>query len=734
MQPILPDRCCRTIALMLYAALASLPSPQILAEDHRPWNFENDIIPILTRFQCNMSGCHGKAEGQAGFKLSVFGFDPEADYQAITQESHGRRVFPAAPENSLLLRKATGQLPHGGGSRLDPSRIEYARLRNWIADGMPFGSASDPSLVEVSVEPGERQMAMGQQLQLQVTATWSDGRREDVTALATFQTNSEALATVDEHGLVSIGNVPGTVAVMAGYLGHVDVFQALIPHAEPLDESAAQRLRQFAESENFIDRQIADRLAQLRISPSADADDATWLRRVSLDLLGTLPTAKETREFLASSHPDRRAQTVDALLLRPEFSDYWALKWADLLRVNRRTLGRKGAQAYYGWIHGSMVRNLPLDEFARELLTAEGPLPAAPAGYFYKAVSDPNEMVNSISQVFLGIRMECARCHHHPWDRWGQTDYHGLQAFLTQVAFKPSGSTESLVASATTPTKHPRTNQLIQAHLLDHPMPETTPPGDRRKLLAKWLTSPENPWFAANMANRIWAHFMGRGLVEPVDDFRLTNPPTNPQLLQALSRHLCEVEFDLRRFVRSIVLSETYQRSTEPVPSNVADEQNYSRFPMKRLDAEVLLDAVSHATGVPETFPGLPAGTRAIQIWDSHLPHQFLELFGRPVRETACECERVSEPTVAQVLHVLNSPQIDSRLRHADGRIARLCAGVSDNQALIHELYLTFYSRLPTAAERTAARQHLDRSSDRREAVEDLAWSLLNSPEFLLNH
>ncbi len=733
---MLPKPSDRTLSMqpLIAAALTLVLTWPVCGEDRRPWNFENDIVPILTRFQCNMSGCHGKAEGQAGFKLSVFGFDPEADYAAIAHESRNRRVFPAAPEFSLLLRKAAGQIPHGGGKRIDPAQVEYGRLRDWIADGMPFGTATDARLLSIVVQPSERQMTMGQQQQLTVTAVWSDGRQEDVTPLATFQTNNEALATVDEDGQVQIGQVPGTVAIMAGYLGKVDVFEALIPHAEPLAADAKQHLQAIVESAHVIDQPVAERLLQLQIAAAPDCDDATWFRRVSLDLLGTLPTASETRQFLSNIDPQRRAHAVDSFLQRPEFSDYWAMKWADLLRVNRRTLGRKGAQAYYGWIHRSISDNLPLDQFARQLLTASGPLHSTPAAYFYKSVSDPHEMVNSVSQVFLGIRMECARCHHHPWDRWGQTDYHGMQAFFTQVQFKSSGGGQSLVTTATTETRHPRTSQLIHAHALDQPMPDVTPIGDRRELLAEWITSPRNPWFAANLSNRIWAHFMGRGLVEPVDDFRLTNPPTNPRLLQSLSQHLTTVQFDLRQFVRTIVLSETYQRSTQPLPSNAADEQNYSRYPMKRLDAEVLLDAVSQTTGVPEIFPGMPAGTRAIQVWDSHLPHQFLELFGRPVRETACECERVSEPTVAQVLHVLNSPQIESRLRHADGLLARLIDRVPDPEELVDELYLTFYGRYPASEERAVAVKHLEQNSQRTEAVEDLAWSLLNSPEFLLNH
>lgn len=723
------------LAVRLSALLPLLTTVTVQAEEPaRRWNFENDIVPILSRFGCNTSGCHGKAEGQNGFKLSVFGSDPEADYDAIVKENFGRRVFPAAPENSLLLQKATGELPHGGGARLQPDHPQYRRLRDWIAAGLQQGSADDPHLISLDVTPDQQQLQMHQTISLQATAFWSDGRREDVTDMASWQTNSEAVANVDPFGKVTTADVPGTVAVMASYLGRVDLFQALIPHPTELDEAAHQRLERLASSPLDIDRIVAERLQQLRIAPALPCDDATYHRRVSLDLLGTLPTPEQARAFLSDPAENRRELLVERLLQRPEFADYWALKWADLLRVNRRELGRKSAAAYYRWIHDQIAQNRPLDEFAAALLTAEGPLTSSPAGYFYKSVKDPNDQANTVSQVFLGVRIECARCHHHPWDRWSQTDYHGMQAFFTQVGFKKSGAAEALTASANRQTLHPRTGQSVLAHALEQTQPEENPAGDRREHLAAWLATADNPWFARNLANRAWAHFLGRGLVEPVDDFRLTNPASNPQLLDALAAHLCESDFDYRAFVRTIVLSQTYQSGTDTHPTNAIDEQNYSRFPMKRMDAEVLLDAVSQATAVPEEFGGMPIGTRAIQLWDSHLPHQFLELFGRPVRATACECERVTEPSVSQVLHVLNAPQMESRLRHADGRVARLCRQVTDDRQLVDELFLTWYGRPPTADEQAAALQHFADTIDRQEAAEDLAWSLLNSLEFLLNH
>lgn len=699
------------------------------------WNFENDIIPILTRFGCNTSGCHGKAEGQNGFKLSVFGFDPEGDYAAIVQEGRGRRVFPVAADRSLFLRKASGEVPHGGGVRLDSSRPEYARLRDWIASGVPFGSPDDPKIVRITVEPSQKQMTLGGRQRLQVTAVWSDGRQEDVSPLATYQTNNEGIANVDEQGVVTVGETPGVVAVMATYLGQVDLFQALIPRNAAPSEQVGELTREFPDSAaGRIDRLVASRLQQLNMAPSDSCDDATYLRRVSLDLLGTLPTSEEARSFLTDRRENKRELLVDRLLAREEFTDYQTLKWADVLRVNRRVLGRKGARAYYDWMHRSLSQNLPLDQFARELIAAEGPLSESPAGYFYKATPDPSEMANTISQVFLGVRIDCARCHHHPWDRWSQTDYFGMQAFFTQTSFKPLAGGEALVANRDVVTRHPRTGDVIFAHPLGTTPPESSPAGDRRVLLADWITSADNPWFARNLANRQWAHLMGRGLVEPVDDFRLTNPPSNPELLDELARQLVAVEFDLRRFLRTLVLTDTYQRACEPNATNFADEQNYSRYPMKRLEAEVLFDAVCQVTGVRESFAGVSDERRAIQLWDSHVPHDFLELFGRPVRESACECERVAEPTVGQVLHVLNSPGLHDKLRHAAGRLARLTRDVSDPGELVDEIYLTCFSRFPDAAEKDVAINHLRTAARRQESAEDLTWTLMNSLEFLFNH
>ena len=695
----------------------------------RRFNFEDDIQPLLSRFTCNSSGCHGKAEGQNGFKLSVFGFDPRADHTALVREGRGRRISPAAPDTSLLLQKAAGGVAHGGGARFTPESPEYQLLRDWIAAGAPYGSANDPKVARIELAPRERVLSVGALQQLRVVATYTDGRQVDVTRLALFHSNNETLAHVDEHGLVNVANIPGQAAIMARYQGAVAVFSALIPRAEPL--ASFPPVPQF----NFIDGLVDAKLKQLNLRPSGLADDAEFLRRAYLDIIGTLPTADEARRFLESKSPDQRARLVDELLERPEFADYWALQWADLLRVDRLKLGHKDAYAYYKWLRDSFAANKPFDQVLRELLTAEGPVDDAPAANFYKVSPKPGEMASAVSQVFLGMRIACAECHHHPYDRWSQSDYQGMTAFFTQVSVKKGALGEVLVAEGSPEAKHPRTGEVIQPYPLGETMPERAPVGDRRRVLADWFTSAENPWFARNLANRLVAHFFGRGLVEPVDDVRATNPASNPELLDALARAVQGANFDLKKIIRTLTASRTYQLSSQPNETNERDEQNYSRALFKRLPAEVLFDAVCQTTGVPEKFDGTAPGYRAIQLWDSQVSHYFLKLFGRPMRATACACERNAEASIAQVLHLLNSPEIHAKLTHESGTVAALTRRFSDDRVLVEELYLTCFSRRPTAAEHAVAWQHLQANSKhRRAAAEDLVWSLQNSLEFIFNH
>lgn len=701
--------------------VASVPSVATAAE---PIHFENDILPILGRYGCNSSGCHGKAEGQGGFKLSVFAFDPESDYTALTKEGRGRRVFLASPDESLILRKASGRTAHGGGTRLAFNSDDYRTLRDWIGSGLPLGSPDAPRVIGLRVEPGERVMTFQSDSPLKVIAKLSNGTEKDVTKHARFQSNNDAVALVDAYGKVHSLEVPGEATVMAAYMGEVGVFRAIVPRPHPL---AGSRLPQH----NLIDTAVDNKLAKLNIASSGLCDDAEFLRRITLDLTGTLPSAATARKFLEDKSPDKRAKLVQTLLASPEFADLWAMRWADLLRVERGVLGHERAYGYYKWIRDSIANNTPFDRFARELITAEGPTSEVGAANFYRVVTRPGEMAGSLSQVFLGVRIGCAECHHHPFDRWGQSDYYGMVGFFAPVAARG----DAVFSSGEPRTTHPRTKKPVYSHALGTAMPEADPKGDRRIVLADWMTKPDNPYFARNLSNRVWAWMLGTGIVEPVDDVRATNPPSNPELLDALAKFTIENKYDVKKLIATIAASRTYQTSCKPNDTNEKDERNFSRAQFKRPDAEVLLDIVCQSTGVPEKFTGSPGVTRAVQLWDSKARHEFLKLFGRPVRATACECERTKEPSVAQVLNLLNSPDVQAKLSHESGTVARLVREQKDDAKLVEELYLSFFARLPSSDEMKVATEHLKkRSAARREAAEDLAWAMLNSTEFLFNH
>ncbi|HAA69433.1 MAG TPA: hypothetical protein DCE55_09850 [Planctomycetaceae bacterium] len=694
----------------------------------REFSFVNDVMPLLDKFGCNGAGCHGKAEGQAGFKLSVFNSDPMADYHAIVHQSRGRRVFRAAPEQSLLLLKASGTKPHGGGVRIPPSMPEYGTLRDWLAAGAPYGNDAEATVTRITVTPGKRVLTTHSRQQLRVMAFYTDGRIRDVTRLAQYESNNPGLASINDFGLVTTLDRPGQVALRAGFMNQFAMFQGLIPHGETIN--------QYPElpEHNFIDGLVYSKLRDLNILPSEQADDAEYARRVYLDVIGTLPSAAEVQHFLSDPSSDRRAQLVERLLQRPEYADYWALKWSDLLGVQRKALGHKAAYAYYRWIRENFAANRPYDEFVREIITAQGALLDVPQANFYKVDSDPGKLASRVAQTFLGLRIECAQCHHHPTDVWTQTDYFGMQSFFTQVKKRGTPRGEVLWTEGNPETKHPRSGEVVQPHPLGTEMPDEIDSGDRRRILATWLSDPTNPWFAKNLANRVWAHFMGRGLIEPVDDLRATNPATNPELLAALSQRFIDSKYDIRELIRTITRSRIYQLSSTANASNRLDEQNYSHALLRPLEAEVLLDAVSQATGIAEKFDGVPTGYRAIQLWDSGVSHYFLKLFGRPLRTSACVCERIDEPNVAQALHLMNSPDIHQKLKHEGGTLARLVKQHQDDENLVHAIYLTFFSRPPFPEEATRALEYLQQASDRRTASEDLAWSMLCSIEFIFRH
>lgn len=691
-----------------------------------PVSFEQQVIPLLTKAGCNSGGCHGKAEGQNGFKLSVFGFDPEADRVAIVAEGRGRRLFPASPESSLLVTKGTGRTPHGGGKKLHEGSLAYKRLVRWIAEGASLRTETSPPITGIEVEPSDKVLSLGGSQQLRVTATDSRGHRRDVTAETEFESNAGVIAGADRGGLVQTGKIPGEAAILVRYLGRVTVCRVTVPRTDVTFTRPPEA--------NFIDRHVWDKLAKLGIPPSELADDATFLRRVYLDVIGTLPTATEAREFLADTDQKKRAKLIDKLLERPEHADFWATKWADLLRVDRDVLTANGAVAFHRWLREQFAANRPYDQFVRDILTAEGKVTAVGPAGLYKALDKPEVMSRSLSQVFLGVRIECAQCHHHPSDRWGQDDYFALAGFFTGITRKPNGGNEAVVSSGGTDLKHPRTGKPISTRVLGGKDATFADRTDRRVVLADWVTSPENPYFSRVIVNRLWAHHLGRGLIDPIDDLRLTNPAGNEPLLAALAKHLVENKFDLKAVTRTILNSRVYQLAG-PTKANSDDEQNFSHARSRTLPAEVLLDAVCQVTGVPEKFNGTPEGTRAIQLWDNRMPSYFLQLFGRPARTSVCECERSTEPSIAQALHLMNAEEIEAKIRSRKGVARKLADSEKSPAVIVEELYLSTHARFPTKHEQETLLKLFDgkEAITRREATEDVLWTLLNTKDFLYN-
>ena len=695
----------------------------------RPISFDNDIVPILTKATCNGGGCHGKAEGQNGFKLSVFGFDPPSDHAAIMKEARGRRVFLASPDSSLLLMKATGRMPHGGGKKIDEGSLRYKRLARWIAEGAAYGKGDAPPIVSLEVEPALRTLALKGTQQIRVTAIDAAGGRRCVTAEAEYESNAPNIAMVDKRGWVEADDHPGEAAMLVRYLGQVAVCRITLPRPGVTFPRPPEA--------NFVDKHVWDRLTRLGIPPSGLADDAEFLRRVYLDTIGTLPTASEARAFLANTEANKRAKLIDALLERPEYADYWSMKWADLLRVDRDAVTPKAAVAMTRWLRKEFAENRPFDQFARDILTARGNTAKEGPAALYVAVVSPEELSRSIAQLFCGVRIACAQCHHHPSARWGQDDYFALAGFFTGVVRKPiPGGGTSIVDHAGADLKNPRTGLVVPSRALGAvAVADFVKQPDRRTALAEWMTGPENAYFAPSIANRLWAHYFGRGLVEPLDDFRPTNPATNEPLLSDLAKHLRNANYDLKAFTRTLLNSRVYQLTSRPVPGNADDAQNFSHATSKAIPAEVLLDAISQTTGVPEKFNGVPDGTRAIQLWDNRIPSYFFRIFGRPLRASVCECERSNEPSITQALHLMNSPEIAEKIRAKTGTAHKLADSMKPPADVIDELYLSVLSRMPTEKEKAAMLKSFEESgSDRRGATEDVLWALLNSKEFLFNH
>ena len=697
-----------------------------------PVDFRVDIQPILTKAACNSGGCHGKAEGQNGFKLSVFAFDDTFDHDSITRHARGRRINVAAPESSLLLRKATGMLPHGGGRKVMMHGLWYKQLTRWIREGAVFNSESSQRTVRLEVHPQLLEVEPNSGLQLQVFAVDENGNRQCVTREAEFFSNTEAVARPDEDGWVHVEDVPGEAAILVRYRGHIETARIRLPQEFEVVPP---------ESNNEIDDHVWTRLTSLGIQPSHVADDAVFLRRVYLDTIGTLPSVEESRNFLNDDSEDKRSNLIKSLLNRPEYADYWAMKWADILRVDREIIKSPGTIAMTRWLRSQLASNRPYDEFVSDIVTARGNTNSESAAAMYLVHNDAEKLARSVSQVFLGVRIECAQCHQHPFERWGQEDYFAFAGFFSGVKNKklPAAGTK-IFDDVGTDLKHPRTGESVPYAGLGSPSVQPTegesPPSiSRRQALAEWITDKDNPFLAPMIVNRLWAHYFGRGLVDPVDDIRATNPASNEPLMNFLSEYLKANQFDLKKLTTLMLNSTTYQLSSITNESNVQDGQNFSHASWRSLPAEVLLDAISQVTGVPEEFNGWPSGYRAIEIWDNRMPNYFFRVFGKPQRVSVCECERGSEPSIAQALHLMNAPESIAKIQHRQGTARLLANSQFTNDEIIEALYLGCFSRFPNEQELQLMRTAFtDPDVERKEAVEDIVWALLNSREFVFNH
>ncbi len=717
------------------------------------WSFQHDVLPVLSKAGCNMGACHGALAGKGGFRLSLLGYDPPSDHFNIVMQDRGRRVEFAAPGQSLMLAKPSGGIPHKGGVRFETNSDSYRILADWIARGAAEPAEEEPEVVRLEVYPPLSLHRVGETQQMLVTAEFSDGRRRDVTPWVKWSSANEAVCRVDNNGLASVIG-PGEGSVVAWYSSQLAIARVTVPWVTEQNHE-----RMYAEPRNFIDEQIDRKLALLNLPASPRSSDPAFARRIYLDVLGKLPTAEETARFIADASPDKRDRLIEDLLARPEFVDYWTYKWCDVLMLNGTLLRPQALKSYYDWTREHVAANTPWDKLVREILTATGDSLNNGATNFYALYQSPEDMTENACQAFLGLSISCARCHNHPLEKWTNDQYYGMANLFARVRAKGWGGEprngdgrRTLYVATSGDLVQPRTGKPQPPTPLDGESLSIDDPGDRRVALAEWMTSPENPYFARSITNRIWANFFAVGLVENIDDLRVTNPASNEELLAACSQHLVENEFDLKSLMRVILQSNAYQRSSEPLAGNANDTRFYSRYYPRRLMAEVLHDAVADVTQAPTkfeqiAFPGAdfqktdfyPVGTRAIQLYDSAVDNYFLQSFGRNQRRIVCECERSDEPSMVQVLHLSNGSTINDKLKATGNRVEQWLAlrhaGLSD-AALLDQLYLLCLSRYPTEAERAALLPQLpDRgTTEERVVLEDLFWAVLSSREFIFNH
>ncbi len=705
-------------------------------ETFRPIDFTNDINPWLTRLGCNSGSCHGKTTGRGGFRLSLFGGHPEKDHEWITQGGRGRRIFTASPDQSLLLRKPTMEMPHGGGRRMHLDSDEHRLLRRWVAEGARWRSPTARRLVRIEMHPQKSTINTGRRQQLAVMAVYDDASTRDVTHVVDLRTNDSSLIEVDDEGLAAAGDRTGETAVIALLQGQVATSRLTVPLGQPRAKWPSFPVA------NLIDEHVERKLRTLRVAPSSVCDDATFLRRVTLHLAGRIPRPDEVTVFLSESGKGKRGRLVKRLLASPDYADTFAQKWSDLLRNKRR--GQKdripGTITFHRWIRNALATGMSYDRFVRAILTATGNVSVSPPVQWYAEVRYLDRYVDDTAQVFLGLRIGCARCHHHPFENFSQRDYFGLAAFFTRVG-RQGGTgvaerraNESVFIKVSGRVKHPVTGEIVKPHGLGAADIDVPPYADPRHKLVDWMAGSENPYFAHAFVNRMWAHCFGRGLVEPIDDLRVTNPATNPPLLNALAGDFIDSGFDMRRVLQQITTSTTYQLDSTANADNLDETQGHSRFYPQRLSAEVLLDAIDAVTQRPTVYSGLPQGTRAVQLPDENYSNRFLTLFGRPPRESACECERTSAPSLSQSLFTLNDAFLLGKVFDVKGTAVRLATASGDHATRVGRLFLVALSRPATAAEIDKAVKYIGSETDPKTSYGNLLWALINTKEFLYNH
>jgi len=713
---------------------------EVAAAPQQPPSFVRDVLPHLGKAGCSAAACHARAEGQNGFKLSVFSFDPKSDHHQIVHGARGRRVFPSDPGESLLLLKAAGMVPHEGGERIARDSDAWRLLTRWIASGMEYAAKDEPVLDRLAVLPSERRYRKGASQRLVVHAHYSDGSVRDVTSLAGFYSSEKQIATVSDNGRISIDQVSGQAVVVARYMGKVSGSQVVVPSDRVLPPEAYAGLP----VRNFIDELAYARFRQIGLLPSAPCSDAEFLRRASLDAIGILPTADEAKQFLADVDPEKRRKAVERLLAHPRYADHWAAKFADLFRPNPDRVGVKSVYLLDQWLRESFRQNKPWDQLTREILLTQGNTHRHGPAVVYRDRREPAELTTMFSQLFLGVRLDCAKCHHHPNEKWSQEDFYRMAAFFAPLRQKGggisapiSGGNETFFVVAEAKLNHPVTGEVMLPQPPDGPRAELEGRRDPREALVAWILREDNPFFAKAIANRIWSHFFARGIVDPVDDFRLSNPPSHPLLLDALAAEVVRSKYDLKALMRTIMNSHLYQLGSEPNETNMGDSRNFSRYYRRRMGAEMMADAVADVTGVPTDYPGLPPGGRAAQAWTYKIESRTMDAFGRPNSSSDCPCERNMKPAISQALHLMNADSLQAKLSSTaeQATLQRLASGSQTPAEVVTELYFLCYGRPPAAEELAAATGGFGSDpAQRRQAIEDVCWALINSAEFVFNH